>query len=348
MPGLPSRYRAIALPGIGAEVEAIVIETGPAPARLVVREIPDPAPGPDDLIVAVRASALNQADLRRAPTHFAGSDNGEGPAVGGLEMAGVVAAAGRNVRDFGVGDRVMAMAGGAWAQRVKVHQSLALPVPAGLSWAQAAATPISFVTAHDALASAARLARGESVLVRGASSAAGLATIQVARVLRSGPVYGTTNSAAKIPVLERLGCHGIVSGDDGVAGVIRQLTNATGVEIVIDIVGAGTVQDNIDAAAVAGRIVCLGRLGGPEGRFNLDEFSRKRIHMIGVTFRTRTFEERVAAVTRFRQEMLGSLSSGELQPVIDRSFSFREIEEAQRYMREMRNFGKVIIEMGPS
>lgn len=326
-------------------MEAIIIESDPAPARLVVREIPDPAPGPDDLIVVVHASALNQADLRRAPTHFAGSDNREGPTVGGLEMAGVVAAAGPNVRDFAVGDRVMAMTGGAWAQKVRVHQSLALPVPAGFSWAQAAATPISFVTAHDALVSAARLARGESVLVRGASSAAGLAAIQVARVLGSGPIYGTTNSAAKIPVLERLGCRGILSGGAGVAGVIRELTNAAGVEIVIDIVGAGTVQDNIDAAAVAGRIVCLGRLAGPEGRFSLDEFSRKRIHMIGVTFRTRTFEERVAAVARFREEMLGRLSSGEMQPVIDRSFSFREIEEAQRYMREMHNFGKVIIEM---
>jgi NADPH:quinone reductase-like Zn-dependent oxidoreductase len=133
-----------------------------------------------------------------------------------------------------------------------------------------------------------------------------------------------------------------------VAGVIRQLTDGAGVEIVIDIVGAGTVQDNVDAAAVTGRIVCLGRLAGPEGRFNLDEFSRKRIHMIGVTFRTRTFQERVAAVTRFREEMLASLSSGELQPVIDRSFSFREIEEAQRYMREKRNFGKLIVEIEPS
>jgi NADPH:quinone reductase-like Zn-dependent oxidoreductase len=330
------------------DVEAVIIESGQPPARLAVREIPDPVPGPGDLIVAVRASALNQADLRRAPTHFAGSEKQEGPTVGGLEMAGVVTAAGSDVRDFAVGDRVMAMTGGAWAQLAKVHQSLAMPVPAGLSWAQAAATPISFVTAHDALASAARLAPGESVLVRGASSAAGLATIQVARVLGSGPVYGTTNSAAKIPVLERLGCRGILSGKDGVAGVIRQLTGAAGVEVVIDIVGAGSVQDNIDAAAVKGRIVCLGRLAGTEGRFNLDEFSRKRIHMIGVTFRTRTFEERAVAVTRFREEMLGSLSSGELQPVIDRSFSFREIEEAQRYMREKRNFGKVIVEIESS
>lgn len=327
-------------------MEAIVIERGPAAAQLRLRDIPDPVPGPDDLIVAVRASALNQADLRRAPSHFARSENREGPSVGGLEMAGEVVAVGCDVRGFAVGERVMAMAGGSWAQRVKVDHRLVLRVPAGLSWAQAAAVPVSFVTAHDALVSAARLAPGESVLVRGASSAAGLAAIQVARVLGSGPVYGTTNSSDKVPVLERLGCRGILSTDHGVASLIRDLTGA-GVEIVIDIVGAGTVQDNIDAAVVGGRIVCLGRLAGTEGRFNLDEFSRKRISMIGVTFRTRTFEERVAAVSRFAEEMLGSLSSGTLQPVLDRTFSFREIEEAQSYMRGNHNFGKVVVEITP-
>ena len=240
----------------------------------------------------------------------------------------------------------MAMTGGAWAQLAKVHQSLAMPVPACLSWAQAAATPISFVTAHDALASAARLAPGESVLVRGASSAAGLAAIQVARY--SVPARYTGPRIARPRFPSSSGWAVAESCPARTAWrIIRQLTGAAGVEVVIDIVGAGSVQDNIDAAAVKGRIVCLGGLAGTEGRFNLDEFSRKRIQMIGVTFRTRTFEERAVAVTRFREEMLGSLSSGELQPVIDRSFSFREIEEAQRYMREKRNFGKVIVEMEP-
>lgn len=328
-------------------MEAIIIEADPAPARLLLREIPDPVPGPADLIVDVRASALNRADLRRAASHFATSDHRQGPPVGGLEMAGVVTALGHDVRCFSVGDRVMAMVGGAWAERVQVDYRLALPVPDSFTWAQAAATPISFITAHDALASAARLVPGESVLVRGATSAAGLATVQVARALGSGPVFGTTRGADKIPALERLGCQGLVSGPDGIAAVVRDLTGGAGVEIVIDIVGAGAVQDNIDATAVAGRIVCLGRLAGSEGSFNLDEFARKRIHMVGVTFRTRTFEERVSAVTRFRSEMLDKLSNGLIQPVIDRAFSFRELEEAQRYMRDNSSFGKIVIEIAP-
>jgi NADPH:quinone reductase-like Zn-dependent oxidoreductase len=328
-------------------VEAIIIEADPAPARLALREVPDPVPGPADLIVDVRASALNRADLRRSASHFAVSDDRQRPPVGGLEMAGVVTALGQDVRGFSAGDRVMAMAGGAWAERVQVDYRLALPVPDRFTWAQAAATPISFITAHDALASAAGLRPGESVLVRGATSAAGLAVVQVARALGSGPVFGTTRGADKLSALERLGCHPMVPGPAGLAAAIRDLTGGPGVDIVIDIVGAGAVQDNIDALKVTGRIVCVGRLAGSEGTFNLDEFARKRIHMVGVTFRTRTFDERVSAVTRFRSEMLDKLSVGVIEPVIDSAFSFREIEAAQRYMRDNSTFGKIIIEIAP-
>lgn len=324
-------------------MQAIVIEGGPEATHLQQRDVATPQPGPADLVVDVRASALNRADLRRAASHYAGSESQQGPAVGGLEMAGEVTAIGTAVSGFAPGDRVMAMTGASWAQQVRLDHRLAIPVPSGMTWREAAAVPVSFVTAHDALVSAAGLRPGESVLVRGASSAAGLAAIQVARELGAAVVLGTTNSPAKLDLLESLGCQPLLADAGPVAGVVRDRTEGRGVDIVIDIVGAGTVQDNIDAATITGRIVCLGRLGGTEGTFNLDEFSRKRIHMKGVTFRTRSFDERVAAVTLFREQMLPMLASGVLRPVIDRAFAFTEVNEAQTYMRENRNFGKVII-----
>lgn len=326
-------------------MQAIVIETSQGVTYLRQREVAQPQPGPEDLIVDVRASALNRADLRRAPSHFAASESQQGPAVGGLEMAGEVSAVGAAVRGFAPGDRVMAMAGGAWAEQVRLDHRLALPVPSGMTWATAAAIPISFVTAHDALVSAARLRAGESVLVRGASSAAGIATVQIARELGAGTVLGTTNGRPKLDLLESLGCQPILTASEPIADVIRSRTDGRGSDIVIDIVGAGTVQDNIDAATVTGRIICLGRLAGADGTFNLDEFSRKRITMKGVTFRTRSFDERAAAITLFREQMLPLLSAGKLRPVIDRSFAFGEVDEAQAYMSENRNFGKVIIEV---
>jgi NADPH:quinone reductase len=325
-------------------MQAITIDGAPAAAKLLVRDVPDPVPGPDDLIVEVRASALNRADLRHAPSHFASSEARRGPAIGGLEMAGRVVALGDDVREFAVGTPVMAMTGGSWAQRVKVNHHLVLPVPDGFTWAQAAATPISFITAHDALVSAAALSAGERVLVRGATSAAGLAAIQIAREL-GARAFGSTNSPAKLPLLSSLGCVGIDSSHGGIAATIRQLTDDMGVDVLIDIVGAGVVQDNIDATAVSGRIVCLGRLAGTEGTFNLDEFSRKRIHMIGVTFRTRTFAERASAVRKFRAEMFGSLSAGVIHPIIDRVFSLHEIEDAENYMGENHSRGKIVIEI---
>ncbi len=329
-------------------MQAIVIETSQGVTRLRQRDVTLPPPGPGDLIVEVRASALNRADLRRSASHFAASDSQQGPAIGGLEMAGEVTAIGAAVRGFAPGDRVMAMAGGSWAEQVRLGYRLALPVPSGLTWAEAAAIPISFVTAHDALVSAARLHAGESVLVRGASSAAGIAAVQIARELGAGVVLGTTNGRSKLDLLARLGCQPILTAAEPIADTVRSRTGGRGADIVIDIVGAGVVQDNIDAAAVTGRIVCLGRLAGTGGTFDLDEFSRKRITMTGVTFRTRSFDERVAAMALFREQMFPLLAAGKLRPVIDRSFAFGEVDEAQAYMRENRNFGKVIIEMGAS
>lgn len=326
-------------------MRSVVIETGEGQNSLALRDVEDPLVGPDDLLVEVHAAALNRADLRRAPSHFARSESRTGPAIGGLEMAGEVIATGSNVSSFAVGDRVMAMSGGSWAEKVSIDHRLALSVPESFDWASAAATPISFITAHDALVSTAALRPGESVLVRGASSAAGLAAIQIARDLGAGAVFGTTNSESKLTTLEALGCQPLNSGDGPLAQTIQGLTQSRGVDVVIDIVGAGVVQDNIDAAAVGGRIVCVGRLAGSQATLNLDEFSRKRIRMIGVTFRTRTPAQRIAAVALFREQMLPRLESGALSPVIDRSFPLAAIEEAESYVRENHNFGKVIIDV---
>jgi NADPH:quinone reductase-like Zn-dependent oxidoreductase len=326
-------------------MRAVVIANENGAGSLLLQTVPEPAFGPSELLVDIHAAAVNRADLRRATTHFSGSEAGPSVAIGGLEMAGEVVAVGSAVEGFSVGDRVMAMTGRSWAEQVAVDYRLALPVPRTFSWAEAAATPISFITAHDALASAAGLQPGETVLVRGASSAAGLATLQIARALDAARVFATTNASAKLAALAELGGEPLDSSSGPLAPTIDRLTDGRGVDVVIDIVGATVVQDNIDAAAVTGRIVCLGRLAGTEGTFNLDEFSRKRIRMIGVTFRTRTLEERTAVVSRFREEMLPRLEAREIRPVIDRAFPLAEIERAEQYVRDNRSFGKVVIEV---
>jgi NADPH:quinone reductase-like Zn-dependent oxidoreductase len=289
---------------------------------------------------------MNQADLRRAITHFADSETVRDAAIGGLEMAGSVIGLGSEVTGFDIGDRVMAMTGRSWAEQVTVDYRLAIRVPERFSWREAGATPISFMTAHDALVSAARVAAPDTVLVQGATSAAGLASLQLARYSGVTRVLGTTRSVTKAERLPEFGCDSaIVRGSTRVATAVSELTGGVGADVIIDIVGGLVLQENVDAAAVLGRIVCLGRVSGTEGTLNVDEFSRKRISMTGVTFRTRSLAERIAVVEKFTREVLPAFDSGALQPYYGDAFDLADVPVAEDYIRRGDQFGKVVIDV---
>jgi NADPH2:quinone reductase len=324
-------------------MRAVVIGPGAEGPTLSVRDVDPPEAGPSDVVVRVHAAGLNRADLRRAAGHFATSQGVVGAAVAGLEMAGEVAAVGADVAGLAVGDRVMAMTGGSWAETVAFDHRLAIRVPDAFDWHQAAATPISFVTAHDALVGAARFSAGETVLVHGATSSAGLAATQLALAMGASRVFATSTSPLKLEALEDLGAVPINASSDDVAARVQEETSGRGADIVVDVVGQGAVQANIDAAAIQGRIVCLGRLAGTQGAFNLDEFSRKRITMIGVTFRTRTLAERFEVVRRFVEEGLPLLEAGTVRPLLDRVFPLSAVEDAEAYMKTGNGLGKIVI-----
>jgi NADPH2:quinone reductase len=329
-------------------MKAIIIAPASESARYVLAEVREPAVGPEDLLVQVHASAINQADLRHASRHFSGSESASGPAIGGLEMAGEVIALGERATGFAVGDRVMAMTGRAWAERVAVDHRLTVPVPSGFDWRDAAATPVSYITAHDCIAAAARLAPGESLLVQGATSAAGLAVMQIAKHAGARPVFGTTSKEAKAGRMRSYGCDmPLVRGSVDAAESVKAVTGGRGVDVVVDILGGAALQENVAAAAVQGRIICLGRVSGPRGELDLDEFARKRIQMTGITFRTRTFDERCAVVARFIRELLPALQDKEVKPVWDRSFDWADIFQAEMFLRSGNQFGKVLMLVKP-
>jgi NADPH2:quinone reductase len=328
----------------GTFLKAVVIDESRSDRPLILREVPDPQPGEHDLLVAVRAAALNRADLRRAATHFASSEQHGAAAIAGLELAGEVIAIGARVSGFVPGDHIMAMAGGAYAERAVVDHRLAIPVPSSMNWQQAAATPITFVTGYDALASAAEFKPGETLLVQGASTGVGIAVIQIARSLGAKTIFGTSSVPDKLRRLADLGCDVPIDyRSESFVAVVNEKTAKRGVDVVIDLVGATTAQGNIDAATVRGRIICVGRVGGLEATINLDEFARKRIRMTGVTFRTRSLDERTQVVRQFIAEMLPKLASGAIRPVIDSTYPLAEAGAAQDYMRSNKHFGKIIL-----
>ncbi|MGE4239402.1 zinc-binding dehydrogenase [Ramlibacter sp.] len=331
-------------------MKAIVIDESSPGRELHWQDVPDPEAGPHELLVAVRAAGLNRADLRRAASHFAASEGAKrakGAAIAGLELAGEVVSVGADVDGFAVGDRVMAMAGSAFAERVAVDHRFAFRIPLGMSWESAASVPISFVTGHDALATAGRFAKGQSVLVLGASTGAGIATVQIARHLGASIVFGTAGTPAKLERLRSLGCDVPIdyrSAD--IAAVVRERTEGRGVDVVIDYAGGPDFGAAIDAAAVCARIVCAGRVAGTEAKFNIDEFSRKRIEMVGVTNRTRTLEQRVAVVQAFEASLGTALATGALRPIVDSVQPMAEAEAAYARMALNAHFGKMVLMVG--
>jgi NADPH2:quinone reductase len=329
-------------------MKAVVIVPNPAGkgGTLEWRDVPDPQPQPGQLLIRVKASALNRADLYQRlgayPTAMSGSANTL--TIAGLECAGEVVNAGAGVSGFSIGDRVMSMCFGGYAEYVVVDHRIAVHVPERLSWQEAAAIPVSYMTEHDAIVTNARLQPGESVLINAASSGVGVPAIQLAKLFGAKPIIGVSGDLAKLERLKPIGIdHGVNYREENFADAVLKLTDGKGVDIVIDHVGASQFQDNVRCMALRGRLVSVGRLGGNNSEINLDFLALRRLQLIGVTFRTRTMEERAEIAKRFTTDVLPALADGRLRPVLDREFPLKEALAAQEYLASNAQLGKVTL-----
>ena len=319
---------------------------GPEGAVFELREAPAPAPGPGQVVVTVRAAGVNRGELiRGAQRRAAGS--APNPARAGGEFAGEIAAVGDGVSGFTPGDRVMGRAAGSYAPSVAVSPRALMRVPGGMSWAEAAAIPNVFVTAHDAIVTNAATAPGESVVITAGPSGVGTAAIQIARHIGAHPVVATTRTPAKAAALRALGAHEVVdTRDPGWADTVLAATNGRGVDVIIDQVGGAMLAENIRTLALKGRLVSVGRNAGFVGECNLDEIARKRARIIGVTFRTRTPEESLQCSERFAVHLLEAVARGALKPVLDRTFPFERLADAHTYMLSDAQTGKIVLMVG--
>ncbi|MDR0358830.1 MAG: zinc-binding dehydrogenase [bacterium] len=319
------------------------------PARHVLEPatLPDPTPGQRQLLVQVRAGALNRADLAtRAGTHVVGSGPAAQPFVAGAELAGTVVEAGPGTDRWRPGDAVMAQ-GPGYAELAVVDEELAMPVPAGLSWEEAGALPVALLTMHDAIASKGRLAAGEAVLVQAATSGVGTVGVALAAHLGAGLVLATSRSPAKFAALhDHLGtlpCP-VVDVDTSVpdfAPAVLEATGGRGADVIVDNVGAAVLAGNVEAAALRARIVQVGRLGGRTAELDLDELARKQVSLIGVTFRTRTAAERVEIVRRCLEDVGDHLER--YRPRIERTFRLDEAAAAQDALATNAHVGKLVL-----
>lgn len=326
-------------------MKAVVVASTEADGTLEYRDVPDPEPGPEDLLIDVRATALNRGDLLQRSGGYPQPGPKPEYEVPGLELAGEVAAIGARVEGFAVGDRVMALVvGGGYAEKAVVHFRHAVHVPKGLSWQEAGATPEVFITAHDALRQCA-LQPGESVLIHAAGSGVGVAALQIAKMMGAQPVFGTAGSADKIERARELGLDiGINYREQDFAEVVKDRTGGHGVDAILDVIGADYWARNIASLAPLGRMVVVGLMGGATTDANLGLLLRKRLQVRGTVLRSRPHEEKGAAVQSFAKSVLPHIGSGRIRVVVDRVFPLAEARAAQEYMETNANFGKIVLE----
>jgi NADPH2:quinone reductase len=309
-----------------------------------VRDLPKPTAKPNEVLIRVRASSLNRADLLVALGHQHGAVGGVGARLG-LECAGEVEAVGSDVKGVKPGDRVMASAPGGFAEYAVTDAGRVHRIPGNnMSYEQAACFPVALQTMHNAVVTAGRLKRGETMLMQGASAGVGLMGMQIGKLMGAALVIGTSTNPERRARLAEFGCDlALDSSDPTWPDQVKKATNSKGVDLIVDLVSAAVANQNLEAASILGRIVNVGRLGGMKGEFDFDKHALKRIDYIGVTFRTRSAEE-VREINRLmRADLWPAIEAGKLSLPIHKTFRLADIAEALALMRANRHFGKVVI-----
>lgn len=320
-------------------MKAVRVIPGEQGGRVEIQDIPAPVAEKGQVLVRVRASGLNRGEIKQAKELL------KGPVITtGVEFAGEIAEVGEGVSGWKRGDRVMGHGRACQAEYVVAAPLALMPVPDNMPWIEAAAFPNVFITAHDALVVNGGFKSGETVLVNGASGGVAMAAIQIASLMGAKTVIGSSRSASK---LEKLAKHGIDAGidaskDDQVEAVMRATDNV-GVDVIIDTVGGSVFEANMKSLAIKGRYVNVARIGSPMAQIDLSMLWLKRLHLIGVTFRTRSEQERLECIQACAKDMLPFLQAGRVQLPIDRTFAMTDVLAAHAYMEQDQHVGKIVL-----
>lgn len=324
-------------------MRAVIYEGAGGPEVITIGDVPKPEVKPEHIRVRVHAAGVNRADLIQRRGHYP-APSGWPANIPGLEYAGEVEAVRQGVTQWRVGDRVMGLVGGgAQAELVVVHQNEVLPIPAGLSYAEAAAVPEAFLTAYDALVTRGRLQARERVLIHAVGSGLGTAAAQIARQL-GATVLGTSRSADK---LAKALVYGLEIGIDTSRTPFRDAIGEP-VNVVLDVLGGPAMADNLAVLAPRGRLVLLGSLAGSQTEADLSPVLRKRLEIIGTVMRSRGLEERIPLIQEFGARMLPLFEPrfgqpAALRPVLERTYSMTQLADAHRVLEGNASFGKVVV-----
>jgi NADPH2:quinone reductase len=321
-------------------VVEIAAPGGPEQLKTAIRPVPQP--GEDEVLVRVEAAGVNRPDVMqrqgRYPPPPGASD------LPGMEIAGEVVALGAKVAGIALGDKVTSLLpGGGYAAYAIAAAPLLMPIPKGLSMVEAAAIPETFLTVWTNLFERGRCKSGDIVLIHGGTSGIGTTAIQLAKAW-GARVFATAGSEAKARACERLGAvRGIDYKTENFVEVIRAETQGYGVDITLDMVAGSYVQRNLEIAAVEGRVVTISLLGGSRAEINVGMILLKRLTLTGSTLRSRTVAQKAAVAEAVRQNVWPLIESGEVRPVIFKTFPLAEAAEAHRLMESSNHIGKIVL-----
>ena len=323
-------------------MRAVVITQPGEPEVLQWLEVPDPVPGPGEVVIDVVAGGVNRADLMQRQGLYPPPPGA--PPYPGLECSGRVRTVGREVTGWRPGDEVCALlSGGGYAEQVAVPHGQLLPVPGSVDVTTAAAFPEAACTVYSNVFEVAGLAEGEMFLVHGGSSGIGTMAIQLAKAF-GARVACTAGSPRKLARCRELGADVAIDyrTEDFVAAV-RDATGGGGADVILDIMGASYLARNLDALATGGRLVVIGRQGGSRAELNLGVLQAKRASVHATTLRVRPVQEKAAVVAAVRDNVWPLISAGKVTAVIDRELPMSQAAQAHRVMAASEHIGKILL-----
>lgn len=324
-------------------MKAIIVKQPGGADQLVISDKPKPTPKEDELLIKVKAAAINRTDIvtRESESRYL-----DAPILG-VEVAGVVEESGTDAQ-IKPGTHVMGLVnGGGYAQYAVMPANRAIEIPENLSFEEAAAIPEVFLTAYQTLYWHGRLAKDETVLIHAGGSGVGTAAIQLATTLSNAKIITTAGSQEKLNFAESIGANvGINYKEQDFAKEVLKATDDQGVDVILDFIGASYWDKNLRSIAIDGRWVLIGILGGTEvEKVNLWDLMAKRIELTGTLLTPRSDEYKEELTRDFATKILPYFKDEKIKPVVDSVYSFKEIRDAHERMESNANIGKIVIQV---
>jgi len=309
-----------------------------------IKELPEPKPGNQQVLVRVKSCGLNRSDLLETQGQSFGHTGGDAKIIGG-EFAGEVVELGEGVTELQVGDNIMCRGGSGWANYAVASSKRSIKFNTEqISWEQAASIQGNLQTMHDAIVTNGKFISGQTVFIQGASSGVGIIGLQIAKALGASKVLGSSTNQNKLSKLSSYGADVLIdtSKEDWLDSVLDS-TDGKGADVLIDMLSGDFVNKNMEATKINGHLINIGRLAGMNGNFNYDLHAKRRLHYVGTTGRTRSVQENLEVARVANKDLWDHVIDGKIRHVIFKTFSLDDANLALNLMNENKHFGKLIL-----